>query len=77
MDPKTHDGADFLRALKKHRELQNLELLEAAKSKAQHAEEVFPETSENENQGGDGEGVRLHASEDILEESQEWVDFRR
>ena len=30
VDPKTQDGAEFLRALKKHRELQELEEMEEA-----------------------------------------------
>jgi hypothetical protein len=45
IDPKTKDGAEFLRALKKHRELQDLEEEEAARAELQ--EKGVEQSSDN------------------------------
>ena len=55
IDPKTKDGAEFLRALKKHRELQLLE--EEVAARAVRGEGGVGEEIEGEGAGeGDGEG---------------------
>jgi hypothetical protein len=55
MDPKKHDSSEFLRALKKHRELQLLE--EEVAARAVRGEGGVGEEIEGEGAGeGDGDG---------------------
>lgn len=57
VDPKTQDGAEFIRALRKHREMQDLEEEEAARAAAGGE--------------GEGEGVGRHGKREEEEEGEE------
>ena len=62
IDPKTKDGAEFLRALKKHRELQDLEEEEARAELQEKGEEQSSDNNCAQN-GVDGQDGVIDAKD--------------
>ena len=63
IDPKTKDGAEFLRALKKHREFQDLEGEEAARTALLEKEEEESSDNNGAENGVNGQDAVVDAQD--------------
>ena len=63
VDPKTQDGAEFLRALKKHRELEELEEADEARAALHEDEEEKTGVEEGGRDDGEDSAEQEHGHE--------------